>query len=102
MKRALVRLTAVAGMIVLAANIVYKGYNEEGKGIWGIWEIVDFFGRMSGGWHIWPEGMANPSGSTLYAGCEEPRGETISLEESGLHDSQAELIGSGTISELFD
>jgi hypothetical protein len=76
-------------------DIVYKGYNEEGKGIWGTWEILDFFGRMSGGWHIWPAGMADPTGSTLHAECEEPRRETISLEESGLHDSQAELIEVG-------
>jgi len=63
--------------------------------------------EQSAGWidvyHIWPKGMmADPTGSTLYAEREEPRGDTVSLEESGLHDSQAELIGAGTPSELFD
>jgi len=83
-------------------DIFYKGYNEEGKGIWGLWELGDGIWRASGGYHIWPKGMADPTGSTLYAECEEPRRETISLEESGLHDSQAELIGAGAISEIVD
>jgi hypothetical protein len=41
-------------------NVYYQGYNE-GKGIWGVWEIdVLQMGllRDRGGFHIWPEGMA--------------------------------------------
>jgi hypothetical protein len=83
-------------------DIAYGGYNEDGKGIWGVWEFGSGAWRTSGGYHLWPKGMADPTGSKLHAQCEEPKGETISLEELGLHDSQAELIGAGTVSELFD
>lgn len=43
-------------------DVSYQGYNE-GKGIWGVWEITaaeDRFGQR-GGFHIWPEGMPDPS-----------------------------------------
>jgi len=36
-------------------DVFYQGYNE-GKGIWGMWEIMGLGGR--GGFHIWPQGMA--------------------------------------------
>jgi hypothetical protein len=43
-------------------DVFYRGYNE-GKGIWGIWEIArDGF---RGGFHIWPDGMPDPSGHHL-------------------------------------
>lgn len=47
-------------------DVHYTGFNE-GKGIWGTWEIP---GELlpeyrRGGFHIWPEGMADPTGSTL-------------------------------------
>jgi hypothetical protein len=48
-------------------DVFYAGFNE-GKGIWGGWEIrnTPVAGvRLHGGFHIWPEGMSNPSGSTL-------------------------------------
>jgi hypothetical protein len=50
-------------------DVHYSGFNE-GKGIWGGWEIP--VGRHStirlhGGFHIWPEGMSDPSGQTLEA-----------------------------------
>jgi hypothetical protein len=40
-------------------DVFYQGYNE-GKGIWGRWEIGAPFGAWAGrgGFHIWPEGMA--------------------------------------------
>jgi hypothetical protein len=37
-------------------DVLYQGYNE-GKGIWGVWEIPTDGWR--GGFHIWPVGMAN-------------------------------------------
>ena len=43
-------------------DVFYKGYNE-GKGIWGVWEIRT--DGLRGGFHIWPEGMADPSRPTL-------------------------------------
>jgi len=43
-------------------DVYYQGFNE-GKGIWGVWEIpsetLPAFNR--GGFHIWPEGMTDPS-----------------------------------------
>jgi len=40
-------------------DVFYQGYNE-GKGIWGTWEIGAPFGSWGGrgGFHIWPQGMA--------------------------------------------
>jgi hypothetical protein len=41
-----------------AHDIFYKGYNE-GKGIWGIWELTGY--GFTGGFHIWPKGMTDPT-----------------------------------------
>ncbi len=44
-------------------SVVYHGYNE-GKGIWGMWEIRDpvlQLALMHGGFHIWPETMSDPT-----------------------------------------
>jgi hypothetical protein len=47
-------------------DVFYQGFNE-GKGIWGVWEIPagpDSSG-WKGGFHIWPEGMPDPTQSHL-------------------------------------
>lgn len=36
--------------------VAYTGFNE-GKGIWGTWTLE----TEKGGFHIWPEGMADPT-----------------------------------------
>jgi hypothetical protein len=43
-------------------DVFYKGYNE-GRGIWGTWEIppAEHQTHQHGGFHIWPEGMADPT-----------------------------------------
>jgi hypothetical protein len=43
-------------------DVFYQGYNE-GKGIWGTWEIPAESGatEQRGGFHIWPEGMPDPT-----------------------------------------
>jgi len=43
-------------------DVFYRGFNE-GKGIWGVWEIgpSPTLGHAKGGFHIWPEGMIDPS-----------------------------------------
>lgn len=51
-------------------DVFYRGFNE-GKGIWGTWEIAK--DRLRGGFHIWPEGMPDPSGSHLTEAAELPR-----------------------------
>jgi len=47
-------------------DVFYQGFNE-GKGIWGTWEIPpsDLSSQQRGGFHIWPEGMPDPTGQTL-------------------------------------
>jgi hypothetical protein len=49
-------------------DVFYQGFNE-GKGIWGTWEIPPFW---KGGFHIWPEGMADPTQHRLAAEAEAP------------------------------
>lgn len=44
-------------------DVYYTGYNE-GKGIWGTWEIPPEQNsgmHATGGFHIWPEGMDDPT-----------------------------------------
>lgn len=43
-----------------AHDVFYKGYNE-GKGIWGLWELTDMGETFNGGFHIWPKGMKDPT-----------------------------------------
>jgi hypothetical protein len=41
-------------------SVDYNGFNE-GKGIWGTWLLVDQGARYTGGFHIWPKGMPDPT-----------------------------------------
>jgi hypothetical protein len=50
-------------------DVAYMGYNE-GKGIWGTWELKD--PPWKGGFHIWPEGMNLGEGRALSREQEEP------------------------------
>ena len=56
-------------------SVFYRGWNE-GKGIWGTWEITGGAGEFrfsdKGGFHIWPKGMADPTGENLEAEAEVP------------------------------
>lgn len=45
----------------------YTGFNE-GKGIWGTWLLSG----IRGGFHIWPEGMADPTVEHLSEEVDEP------------------------------
>ena len=47
-------------------DVFYQGFNE-GKGIWGVWEIPTEVlpDVRTGGFHIWPEGLADPTQPTL-------------------------------------
>jgi hypothetical protein len=45
---------------VNAHAVTYRGFNE-GKGIWGTWEQRDVGSAVTGGFHIWPEGMDDPT-----------------------------------------
>jgi hypothetical protein len=54
-------------------DVFYQGFNE-GKGIWGTWEISESAAQFSqrGGFHIWPEGMADPTKPSLHEAVEPP------------------------------
>ncbi|HVK08819.1 MAG TPA: hypothetical protein VM597_08600 [Gemmataceae bacterium] len=51
-----------------AHAIAYRGFNE-GKGIWGTWDYVSM---VTGGFHIWPKGMADPTQPTLSEEADVP------------------------------
>jgi hypothetical protein len=51
--------------------IRYMGFNE-GKGIWGTWEFGDSGLTYSGGFHIWPEGMPDPTQPRLTEEADVP------------------------------
>ena len=54
-------------------DVFYQGFNE-GKGIWGVWEIraSNIMGGQNGGFHIWPEGMSDPTQQHLTEAAELP------------------------------
>ena len=52
-------------------TVGYRGFNE-GKGIWGTWTLTDLGGTFTGGFHIWPEGMPDPSQTVLEEEAEIP------------------------------
>ncbi|HYV37420.1 MAG TPA: hypothetical protein VE988_17065 [Gemmataceae bacterium] len=72
-------------------DVFYKGFNE-GKGIWGTWEMSTSVHPTSytGGFHIWPEGMADPTQPALGEAAEppveefEPQGTPGELERVGV------------------
>lgn len=49
-------------------DVFYRGYNE-GKGIWGVWTIPPYH---QGGFHIWPEGMRDPTQPELTEEADPP------------------------------
>jgi hypothetical protein len=65
-------------------DVFYQGFNE-GKGIWGVWEIPAEKNSVAlrGGFHIWPEGMSDPTQShlTSEADLPVPVTEIIEVEE---------------------
>jgi hypothetical protein len=62
-------------------DVFYQGFNE-GKGIWGTWVLPDT-SSVKGGFHIWPEGMPDPTKSQLTeeADLPAPVTEIIETEE---------------------
>ena len=72
-------------------DVFYQGFNE-GKGIWGTWEIPGDSGSTSsrGGFHIWPEGMADPTQQHLTEAAELP---TPALEEIQVEEQVPEPVG---------
>jgi hypothetical protein len=54
-------------------DVFYKGFNE-GKGIWGIWDMAPEIAPIAnrGGFRIWPEGMPDPTQPMLTAEADAP------------------------------
>jgi len=52
-------------------DVFYNGFNE-GKGIWGVWEIPSQSFPQKGGFHIWPEGVPDPSSPHLTEAADVP------------------------------
>jgi hypothetical protein len=61
-------------------DVFYSGYNE-GKGIWGTWELTDMGTTARGGFHIWPEGENDPTHPALAEALDVPIGKTSDTEE---------------------
>lgn len=61
----------------------YSGFNE-GKGIWGTWELRWDQLIYSGGFHIWPEGMADPTQPRLAQEADVPVEDVVPEREPEL------------------
>jgi hypothetical protein len=59
-------------------DVAYTGYNE-GKGIWGTWQMTD--PRWHGGFHIWPEAMGDPTRPKLAEEADLPADAPIAFED---------------------
>jgi hypothetical protein len=70
-------------------DVAYQGYNE-GKGIWGLWEIPP---NWRGGFHIWPVAMGDPTGSKLAQAVDEPKESSAEFELEGANVGEAEPVG---------
>jgi len=58
-------------------DVAYQGYNE-GRGIWGNWEIPP---TWRGGFHIWPEAMGDPTLERKAAEVEAPADPVVAPAE---------------------
>ena len=72
-------------------DVAYQGYNE-GKGIWGIWEIPP---TWRGGFHIWPTAMGDPTSPKLAEAIDEPIEFRSVQEVEGLEVEELQPAGAG-------
>ncbi len=68
-------------------DVTYMGFNE-GKGIWGTWEMES---PWKGGFHIWPEGMADPTAPRMSV--EEELPSFLDVYEESEADALAVTVG---------
>jgi hypothetical protein len=63
-------------------SVYYRGFNE-GKGIWGTWEMYEQTDPLyqRGGFHIWPEGMSDPTAPHADEEAEAPLFADSPIEE---------------------
>lgn len=72
---------------VSAHAVDYRGFNE-GKGIWGTWEMHWGGAVFTGGFHIWPDGMSDPTQPVLEEEVDPP----IELETNDSGERELELV----------
>jgi hypothetical protein len=72
-------------------DVAYQGYNE-GKGIWGVWEIPP---SWRGGFYIWPTAMGDPTSPKLTEALAEPIEFESVQEAEGLQVEELEPAGAG-------
>jgi hypothetical protein len=70
-------------------DVFYKGFNE-GKGIWGTWEMPSEGTHWRGGFYIWPEGMPDPTQPVLTEEADPP---IIVIEEQEVEDPVGVPVG---------
>ena len=73
-------------------DVAYQGFNE-GKGIWGIWEIPP---SSKGGFHIWPEAMGDPTQPQRSESADPPVEESANSEPEGLEVGAGAGAGAST------
>jgi hypothetical protein len=70
-------------------DVAYQGYNE-GKGIWGLWEIPP---TWRGGFHIWPTAMGDPTSPKLAEAIDEPAQFQSELDLEPVGVAEPEPVG---------
>jgi hypothetical protein len=73
-------------------DVAYQGYNE-GKGIWGLWEIPP---TWRGGFHIWPTAMGDPTNPKLKRAIDEPVDLPVDLELEKVGAAEPQPVGAAT------
>lgn len=72
-------------------DLFYRGFNE-GKGIWGTWEFTEpVWCSPTGGFHIWPEGMPDPTQPRLSEEADLPPADDV-VEEPELEPAGASAV----------
>ena len=70
-------------------DVAYHGYNE-GKGIWGIWEIPP---SWRGGFHIWPLAMGDPTLNKLAEAADQPLEIELGADVDSVGVSEPATVG---------
>ena len=67
-------------------QVLYEGWAEIDKGIWGLWSIPVINGH--GGWHIWPLGPGDEESECDRVSIEEPESEILVPTGAEAHSPQ--------------
>lgn len=73
-------------------DVAYHGYNE-GKGIWGIWEIPP---SWRGGFQIWPTAIGDPTLVRLARAIDEPARPDFDQDVEAVEVGEPATVGIAT------